>query len=200
MLKINKGISPSELIKYKKDPNSTYEDISGEDKEIIKKALLSEQGYICAYCMQRIETETSTIEHYKPRNPSDEEANRLDDLNYNNMLAVCDGNQGAPYKQQTCDSHKGNKAIVVNPLNSATIDKIKYKSNGEIYSEDEQINKDLIDTLNLNCEAVSLPQNRKAALNALYAKIKNGESRDKVCRKIIEKMQVLKRICLIGGL
>ena len=45
-----------------------------------------------------------------------------------------------------------------------SVRKIKYKADGSIYSDDADINKDITETLNLNCEAVSLPKTRKRVL------------------------------------
>ena len=60
-----------------------------EVKEKLRTSLLEEQGYICAYCMKKLEDDFSKvkIEHYIARN----EENQLD---YNNLLAVCKGNEG----------------------------------------------------------------------------------------------------------
>ncbi|MCD7956249.1 MAG: hypothetical protein LUG93_10980 [Lachnospiraceae bacterium] len=68
----------------------------------------------------------------------------------------------------------------------AHIKKIKYKSaNGEIYSEDAAINHDLNETLNLNCSAQYLKENRKAALEALKA---NLHSRGTLGKNAWEKL------------
>lgn len=57
-------------------------------KEEIRKCLLKEQHYLCAYCMKRIENEGkhTTIEHWHPLSKYKDEA-----LDYANMLGVCDG-------------------------------------------------------------------------------------------------------------
>ena len=64
----------------------------------------------------------------------------------------------------SCKMRKGTEqpvAIAVNPFDELSIRKIKYRSDGSIYSDDEEINRDVTETLNLNCEAVSLPETRK---------------------------------------
>lgn len=195
MIKINKHPSPRVLDRYRSDPNTTYDNITKEEKEAIRLNLLTEQGYLCAYCMSRIELDTSTIEHWSAQHPGNSEADRLMGLDYTNMLAVCCGNRGKPYKYQTCDAHKKNVKLTANPCEQETIDKISYHSNGLIYSDDAEIDHDLIETLNLNCEAVSLPQNRKSALDELYNYIhkecKKGKQRKSICvflcRKSSEK-------------
>lgn len=75
-----------------------------------QKALLNEQGHICAYCMGRISTERSSdkgakpkmeIEHYRSRET------RPDlQLDWRNMLGVCNGNHGL---KPHCDKTKGGK-------------------------------------------------------------------------------------------
>lgn len=191
MIKINKHPSPQVLTKYQSDPSATYESISSEDKSEIRLNLLEEQGYLCAYCMRRIEISSSTIEHWSAQHPADGEDDRTKALDYNNMFAVCYGNRGKEHKYQTCDAHKGNTELIVYPCNQAMINTIKYRSNGYVFSEDEAINHDLNGTLNLNCEEVSLPQNRKSALDALCGKIekecRKGEKKATICRSIIRK-------------
>ena len=75
------------------------------------------------------------------------------------MLGVCLGNiNGQKKKDDTCDTHKGNVRIIVDPRYSRTLSEIKYRSkSGEIYSENEDIQKDLNETLNLNSEGHRLP-------------------------------------------
>ena len=166
MIFIEKGQEPASLIKYKQQKHAYYDGFS--EKEDILEALLREQGYICAYCMKRISKDTMTIEHYIPQAADENLA-----LDYQNMIGVCLGNRGNQKKYMTCDAHRANDELTVNPLENAKIQMIKYKSDGTIYSDDEKINKDLDITLNLNCDArgVFLKSNRKAALEALHAKL-----------------------------
>jgi uncharacterized protein (TIGR02646 family) len=166
MILIQKSAEPKSLTEYKKQPFANYD---GCDKESIKESLLKEQGYICAYCMKRIkDVQEMTIEHYKPQNPQDAtEDNQKDKLDYSNMLGVCLGNRGNPKKVQTCDAHRGNTPLTVNPFIKTSIDKIAYSSDGRIYSDDVDINTDLNDTLNLNCEYSYLIHSRKQALDIL---------------------------------
>lgn len=140
---------PQSLIEYRSTPNANYNDCNKED---IRLALLKEQGYICAYCMQRISNKTNrngqpltTIEHYKAQ--SQEESLKL---NYFNMLGVCRGNEGQPKRLQHCDSSRGNIPLTINPLDENVETFIKYSSSGEVFSEHEQMNRDLRAALNLN--------------------------------------------------
>ncbi|MCT4620168.1 MAG: TIGR02646 family protein [Marinisporobacter sp.] len=160
MLLIKKGKEPSSLTEYKTQSNAYYD---GCNKSDIRKALLNEQGYLCAYCMKRISETSMTVEHYSTQsNISEKEA-----LDYNNMLGVCLGNRGKGQKNLTCDAHRGNDNLTINPFLKASINLICYDGSGKIYSDDPEINKDLDVTLNLNCEQVLLKTNRKRALEAL---------------------------------
>lgn len=169
---IKKVKEPESLIHARKTYLKKYTDMREDLKDEIKVSLLKEQKYLCAYCMKRISIEDMQIEHYLPQHPDGEipqqEAERLS-IDYNNMLGVCNGGKTAAnhsFEDLTCDQHRGNTPLTVDPLRNETIEKIAYRSNGEIYSEDQKINHDLDDTLNLNAPGSYLVQNRKAALSS----------------------------------
>lgn len=184
MIHIQKGNEPRELIQYrlnKSNGGSTYADMPSDVHQAVLKNLMEEQGFLCAYCMCRIPQDPSkhkppvSIEHIDPQSKTDD-AKALD---YGNMLAVCSGNQNPANqkllrlgeKRLTCDAHRHNRPLVVNPLDSRTLATISYKSDGTIFSTDHAVNTDLNDTLNLNCEAILLPDSRKAARNSLLSKL-----------------------------
>lgn len=75
------GISASTLWKYL-DDNRT----ANFDKKILRKFLLEEQGYICCYCGQRIDMNTTVIEHLL-----DKGTHRRLTYDYSNLLASCNG-------------------------------------------------------------------------------------------------------------
>lgn len=179
---IKKGKEPNSLMEYKKQSNAYYD---GCNKSDIRKALLKEQGYLCAYCMKRISEENMTIEHYDAQS----EISEKDALDYNNMLGVCLGNRGSKRKENlTCDAHRGNEVLTVNPFEKATIDFIKYDNEGKIYSENLNIDKDLNLTLNLNCRQVLLKENRRKALEALKKKLIKLKPASKWNREFLEKI------------
>ena len=89
MILIKKNSEPRSLTEYKKTVNSSFDNLPSNVKNDIRESLLKEQGYICAYCMKRIESSDVKIEHYKARNSENE-------LDYKNLLAVCKGNEGSP--------------------------------------------------------------------------------------------------------
>lgn len=159
MILIKKGREPKSLTQYKMQNNAYFD---GCNKKDIRKVLLEEQGYLCAYCMRRISEDNMKIEHYNSQsNITDKEA-----LDFSNMLGVCDGNEGSGSKKtQTCDTHKGNTLLTINPFSNSSIELIQYKNDGTIYSCDKNINKDINETLNLNCQEVMLKRNRKEVLD-----------------------------------
>lgn len=194
MIHIHKGTEPSELTDAKRRGLKDYEGLKAEPevRMAIKQHLLSEQGYICAYCMQRISIDNMGIEHYIPQHPEDQEYDPAATIDYSNMLAVCRGNeQNAGCKENlTCDKHRGNTPLTVNPCSPPTLAQIHYLNDATIYSDDPVVDYDLNTVLNLNCTAARLPANRQSALNALKQKIaadlKNKPMSQAVCQKYLD--------------
>ena len=185
MIPIRKGREPNELLRYRLDKSAgepTYENMPADVKEIVLESLMRDQGYLCAYCMCRIPQDTTkhwppvTIEHINPQSCTD----LASALDYRNMLAVCSGNrnpvdvalQNLGKERLTCDAHRQNTSMTVNPLLPYTLMGIKYKSDGTIYSVDENVNRDLDGTLNLNRKEVLLKESRKAARDELLVRAK----------------------------
>ena len=167
MKKINKLSELKSLTAYRRLPDSCYDGPNfGDIKDDIRDRLLLEQGHLCAYCMRRINKKTMKIEHFYCQ---DEHSNL--DLNYNNMLGCCPGGEGSPYKLQTCDTRKGNKALQYSPsLPKHDVDsKIRYASSGKISSYDEDFDTQINDVLNLNL--TRLKENRVAARYAAEEKL-----------------------------
>lgn len=162
MLYIKKDHEPEALIQAKREGLRHNDDMTTEVKDIVKDSLSAEQGGLCAYCMRRLRPDMQ-IEHYTPRSISDDATT----IDYRNLLGVCPGNKGAAEKFQTCDAHRGNTPLTVDPLKLASVALVRYLPNGTIYSDDEDVNHDLQITLNLNCKQAYLPQGRMAALNGL---------------------------------
>ena len=178
-----------------------YEKLGNPLKSEARESLMKEQGHLCAYCMRRIPDQRITphdvdlsdiyIEHVKSR--SDNSIPGYMALEYNNLLAVCSGNEKAPETNGrrkkrflTCDKKRGNAELTINPLDAKTIETIYYSANGEILSTDEKISKDINIFLNLNCnsDAVTLPQNRKEVLDEVqYAVTTSGKDILDSCRE-----------------
>lgn len=172
MIAVQRGKEPNSLLTFRKqNPNADYEDMSTEVLRDVRNQMWEEQGHLCAYCMKMINDPRDVrVEHCRPRHPKDEkEHDRKATLNFKWMLGVCYGNslkKGIKKEDTTCDAHKGNTELTINPFDELSVRKIKYKADGSIYSDDVDINKDVTETLNLNCQAVSLPQTRKSVLMA----------------------------------
>lgn len=173
MIYIQKGNEPVSLTEYKKQQYAYFD---GCNKDDIRERLLQEQGCLCAYCMRRIDKDHMKIEHWYP----EDKLSELAKLDFKNMLGACPGHvEGQKGNEDTCDTHKGNKIITVDPRDIRTLDEIKYRSkSGEIYSDNVAIQEDLDQTLNLNSSGHYLPQNRKEKLNSvineLERKMPNG--------------------------
>lgn len=81
MIEIKKGREPDKLLRYRQQPDASYEQMDKEVKDELLERLLQEQGHICAYCMKRIPESRKlptgvapvTIEHWYPRNSESKE-------------------------------------------------------------------------------------------------------------------------------
>ena len=185
MIEISKNNEPSELIKMRQNAanrnlssNDAYSMLKNPLKSVVLDSLIEEQGQLCAYCMCRIPRDDVaakitkiTIEHIQPRNLQNGQDNMCG-LDYNNMVAVCNGNRG-PHKTRklddlTCDAHKGNIEFKkINPCKADSLKSIYYTIDGRIDSTDDNVKYDLITTLNLNCSRSPIVAERKAALESL---------------------------------
>ena len=132
---------PKEVVEKRNTPGSSFDDLP---KEPLRIALLKEQGYICAYCMQRIKNnrKTTKIEHWAPRNKNNEK-------NYMNLLAVCNGKEGQK-GQEHYDTLKRDNPINISPLDIKCEQILKFDPGGKIYSNDGNIDKELNELLGLN--------------------------------------------------
>lgn len=164
MKKIVKQQEPRSLTQHRLQPNADYENYQAKNE--LRESLLKEQGYICCYCMSRITVDQMKIEHWKPY--SHYPSLRLD---YKNLLGACMGNKGARQQNEHCDTKKHDDLITINPVDSSRNCEniVKYRSTGEIYSDDTAINDDLNQTLNLNLDF--LKKNRKAALDEVVKQL-----------------------------
>ncbi|WP_295053449.1 hypothetical protein [Sulfuricurvum sp.] len=162
MISIVKGREPSSLQHYRLQPNAEYDGSQFTPVKVdIRTQLLREQGYICAYCMQRIVDNQfiTKVEHWHCQDNYPKEQ-----LSYSNMLAVCSGNiQGCIH----CDTKKTNYDIKYNPAESThrIESKIKYSTNGKIESIEADFDHQLNNILGLNCSR--LVKNRKEIIDAV---------------------------------
>lgn len=193
MIVLRRGKEPNSLLQFRKQyPDADYEDTLSHVLKDIREQMWEEQKHLCAYCMRKIDNPSVVrIEHCRPRHSQDEqEYDKKATLDFKWMLGVCYGNslvRGVKPEDKTCDAHRGNTELTVNPFDELSVRKIKYKTDGSIYSDDADINKDVTETLNLNCEAVSLPETRKRVLMEEKSRIMRkckGKSQDAFIREL----------------
>jgi len=179
---IKKGTEPASLTEFRAAGGKDFDDYRG--KKELSRRLMEEQGFICCYCMQRIKPETVHIEHWKPQSrfPGFQ-------LDYKNLLAVCDGNLGKPKPLQHCDTRKGDTEITINPTERQCESLVKFSSNGEVYSDDKTVSRELTDVLKLNNQ--TLVKNRKEVLDFVIRKLM-AENRDGTWSKAVLKKEIRK--------
>jgi len=167
MKKIVKGKEPISLTKHRKSKHSDYNNYA--DKKGLRESLVKEQRGICCYCMGRIEaTEAKMkIEHFlcQSLHPDKE-------LEYNNLFGACLGNMKADAEMH-CDTFKGNKEFHFQMCTSGSIHgEIEYKSDGQIFSYNQNLNSELNEVLNLNFH--ELKKIRKSTLTGFVDFYLNG--------------------------
>lgn len=197
MIPIRKNTEPPELTELRRKaiekgltPKDAYKTLRGAKKEKVRNSLLQEQGQLCAYCMCRIprndvdaEIAPIVIEHYVARNPVDGR-DVGQGLDYNNFLAVCNGNRADKAKKHsfidlTCDAHRENTEFrKINPCDPDTLISIFYTMDGKIDSTDPDVKVDIFDTLNLNCVSSPLISEREASLSELLIDLDSVEECD----------------------
>ncbi|MCX6584289.1 MAG: TIGR02646 family protein [Candidatus Aminicenantes bacterium] len=184
---IKKRREPKSLKHYRSIPGAYFDGI--KDKSELLQALLEEQHFICCYCMQGITAEPGKahIEHWKPQSlyPGLQ-------LNYRNLLAVCDGNEGNPKHLPHCDRSKGDKEISIDPTNPNCETLIKFRSSGEVDSDNKKVEQELNSVLNLNQQTLS--ENRKIALDIAIRNLLAVKPEGKWPKNLLEK-EILKWEC-----
>ena len=163
MIRINKGAEPRAWQQYRLTPGVAYSPIPE-----LREALLREQGYLCAYCMQRIpvaqpgEQETSKIEHWRSRANYPNLA-----LDYNNLLICCPGNLN---RQAHCDKLKASKELAFSPLDPNLEDGLSYSTKDGATKSANPAWQTAIETA-LNLNHAWLKANRLQVLNGLLASL-----------------------------
>ena len=195
------GIGYSKLLKIHKD-KGCYDDTKNDNSKTPKvttrtdilKDLLNEQGNLCAYCMRRISLENADIEHFIGQGYVDDKKNtvgKVEDTNYDNMLAVCHGNF---CKDEThCDSSRSKyqdkrPLLNISPLNRQQMNNIKFSQSGVVYYEniddETEISFDLNKVLNLNCE--NIKNERKKLIKIIKSLLAKHKFDKKFAQKELE--------------
>ena len=174
-----------------KSRRSDYDELFSSEKDVIKKILLEEQGYKCAYCMSNISMSNSTIEHYIPRKGTNGDMSLS--LDYRNLFVVCDTTRRCTKEEQTCDVKKGDRLLHIDPRLKEHIDTIYYNRSGYISSSfssgADNFDDDLNQILNLNSR--QLLNNRVSAwknLMRLMNQRKDKTWKPDFIHKYIEKL------------
>ena len=188
MRAITKGPEPGSLTAHRQRPHSDYANY--QEKEDLRRALVTEQRGLCCYCMGRIKLERATmkIEHWRcqARYPDRQ-------LDYRNLLATCHGRVGGADGQSAhlhhCDTKKGDSDLEWNPADPAHhIDtRIRYEPTGAVRSDEATFDDQLTDVLNLNLPV--LRNNRKAVYDGVLGWWLEHRSRNRgrVLRERLER-------------
>lgn len=163
---IEKTDPPEEFLIFCATPDVCFESLSGEPKNALRKKLLEDQGYICCYCGCRIADDDRTkIEHINCQDRYPQLS-----LDYNNMLASCDGGEYdrahrvRPKHKCHCDAKKENKDIPVTPLDKDIESLLTYFEDGTV--KGTGAGETLVNTLGLNTDY--LVSKRRNVIQAFF--------------------------------
>lgn len=145
------------------------------DKVRVRADLAHEQGWLCAFCMRRIDPDatdsrgerTMKIAHRTPIDVDPAQA-----LSWRNLLGSCDGGQRSGWRTRSCDAAQGATALTVDPTVEASCVKLRYeRRQGRqglfITSDHPELKNDVETTLGLN--SGDLPELREQAWKAFCA-------------------------------
>ncbi|MEW6235542.1 MAG: retron system putative HNH endonuclease [Candidatus Omnitrophota bacterium] len=126
---IVKGNEPVELTKRKSQLNTNRRKLGRKKiKDIIRRALMNEQGHICCYCERRIVEGDCHIEHFRPQSDG------VDPLDYSNMLCSC-LDQIEERIPRHCGYLKGDwfdEDLLISPLNKDCENHFSFTADGQI--------------------------------------------------------------------
>lgn len=182
MMIITKLNAPQSLVLHRSQSYSDYDNMPRKTKEDLKRSLLQEQGYLCCYCMGRIDFKNMRLEHWQCQSRF-----RDKQLDYNNLMAACWGNDGELPENRHCDVRKGDADLIYNPSDIGHQSRlgIRYLADGIIQAQDSIFNAQLESVLNLNYGI--LKANRKKAYEGaieVLQKVSGRASKDSLQRKM----------------
>jgi len=167
MKKINKLHSPLSFETWKntfrismgREP--LYNDLQGQIKQELKEIIMKEQGFLCCYCMARVEYYNSHIEHFKPKGDPQYQSLQLE---YDNLLVSCEGSN---FTQDNCGHKKYDwfdPLLIISPMESGVESLFEYTWNGHILASNS--NQRATETIaHLNLDNFLLCRHRYAAIN-----------------------------------
>lgn len=183
---------PRSLRTFQATPGADYNGLHGSVKNDIRAVLSEEQGFICAYCMSRIEDTPKgmEIEHFitQTRHPSSlhsEAAHKENQLLYINMLGTCHG-------ARRCSHIRENMPLTIDPRSPSCERLIRFDKSGVASSTQPEINTD-IETLQLN----KLTDQRRQVIDKAREELKKiaskGAWNNSILDREIERWKSLKR-------
>jgi uncharacterized protein (TIGR02646 family) len=192
---------PASLKKHLRTPHHNYGNY--KEKDELRTALLKEQGFICCYCMKRVQEPTEdkmVIEHFKAFAIYNGQNGFPDlTLDFTNLLGSCTGGENGSKHLRHCDETKKKAELLINPMDKSMMQKIRFNSEGivsvkEENDSDKTLNHNLNTTLNLNVQ--TLKEERKkiwTTLDQLLRKEFGGKmpSKSFINQKIRESIKQL---------
>ena len=165
MIAVTKRTEPQSLQHYRLQKGAVFDgDNFTPVKQDIRVQLVAEQGFLCAYCMGRIEPDDRNmkVEHWHSRKKYPAQQ-----LNYTNLLGCCSGNEGQPETHAHCDTKKRDNDLRYNPAEPSHHSRLTicYEFNGTIKSDDALFDRQLNEILNLNYSR--LTDNRKSVWSSV---------------------------------
>jgi len=155
MRRIEKGREPEILGQQRRVSREALDAGYREvNKQPLQAQLCKEQGFLCAFCMQRISADGNgmRIAHFFPQSryikaQSDPSLSPVPDesspLDWKNLLGVCHGNQfGNTRAHATCDNRQGNETLepALHPASRFFDEsRFKYLSNGTLCVKDSDL-------------------------------------------------------------
>lgn len=189
MRRIIKAGEPAALQRYRRtagEPGPGFDGMPRGVKVALRDALLSEQGWLCCYCMRRVDESGLRIEHHASQREHPER--RLD---YRNLFAACSGDLGG---EPHCDVSKGSTPVEVDPL-TVQAEWFGYGTDGRMATTRGDLAADLV-TLGLNTRGL-VSARRRALQQFLRTVAGRGKSGRSWSKKRLE--QALARVLATRG-
>ncbi len=142
----------------------------GFPKDDVRRSLLDEQGFVCAYTMTQISAATCHIEHIKPQEQSRQEKLLSETWDYKNLLACYPGDDpSAPGRGEFGATKKGSEwsaTQFVSPLAESCEKRFRFLADGTVTvsQANDSAAKWTLETLKLDSEV--LDDWRRAAIEA----------------------------------
>jgi uncharacterized protein (TIGR02646 family) len=142
--------------------------------------LVEEQGWLCAFCMRRIDEDAQdeggqAIMKIAHRVPIDVDPSRA--LDWTNLFGSCDGGERSGGLHCTCDYRQRSTALTVDPAKASSVARLKLERRGKepglfLTSDDAGLKVDVEQTLGLNDGG--LPELREAMWKAFLQAVKKA--------------------------